>query len=205
MKRTLITAATVVGVLLLAACSSSPSSHSSTTPGMHMSSGATSGTPASGPHNTQDVSFATDMIPHHAQAVTMANMAPSKATDPNVKKLAESIKAAQAPEIAAMSGWLSGWGRPVPSTSMPMNHAGMSMPGMMSDADMGALDKATGAAFDKLWLTQMIRHHQGAVTMAKTELASGQNPDAKALARSISGSQSNEIAQMTHLLTTVDK
>ncbi|MGI8867287.1 MAG: DUF305 domain-containing protein [Mycobacteriales bacterium] len=193
-------------MLLLAGCGSSgTNTHSSRMPSMHMTSGPTTGTPAAGPHNTQDVSFATDMIPHHAQAVTMAEMALTKATDPNVKKLAASIKAAQAPEIASMSGWLSGWGKPVPSGSMPMHHGGMSMPGMMSDDDMASLNKATGAAFDKLWLTQMIRHHQGAIMMARTEHADGQNPDAKTLARSISASQSREISQMTHLLSTLGK
>lgn len=198
MKRTLIAAATTAGVLLLAACGSSSNTHS----GAHSTAAPTqSGTPAAGPHNSQDVSFATDMIPHHAQAVTMADMALAKATTPTVKQLATSIRAAQAPEIAAMSGWLTGWGQPVPSVSTTMNHGGMSMPGMMSETDMAALDKATGSAFDKLWLTQMISHHKGAVTMAKTELSTGQNSDARTLARSISTSQSKEIAQLTQLLS----
>lgn len=205
MKRTLIAAAALAaGVLLLAGCGSSkPSSHSSTMSGMRTSAGAAVGSPASGPHNDQDVSFATDMIPHHGQAVTMADLALTRATNPAVKQLASAIKGAQAPEIAAMSGWLSGWKKPVPPTSMSMHHGGMSMPGMMSDADMVALAKATGSAFDKLWLTQMITHHQGAIAMSRTELTNGQNPEATSLAQSIITGQSNEITQMKQLLPTI--
>ncbi len=220
MKRTLITAAAAtVGVVLLAACSGNSSSRTaatgtrtSTAPG---SSAAVvpGGTPASGLHNSQDVSFATDMIQHHAQAVRMATMALTNATNPTVKQLAISIGAEQAPEIATMSGWLTGWGQPVPSastatdgagTSMPgMSMPGASMPGMMSDAEMTALDQATATAFERLWLAQMRAHHDGAVTMARTELAKGQNPDAKALAQSVITSQSKQIAQLTQLLSTI--
>lgn len=221
MKRTLIVSLSTAGLVILTGCgnnsdNSNDSSADKATSGMSdmtMSSGASSagaptkmGTPAAGPHNTQDVSFATDMIPHHMQAVTMAEMALTKASTPEVKRLATAIKSAQAPEIAAMSGWLAGWHQPIPSGSDPMHHTGgMAMPGMMSSADMAALNKATGTAFDKLWLTRMIGHHQGAVTMARTELAKGRNGDAKTLAQSIITSQSNEITQMTRLLPAVGK
>lgn len=213
MNRILICAAATAGALLLAACGSNNTSdnQSSAHPEMTrmtMSSSpaakaSATGTPASGPHNRQDVSFATDMIAHHAQAVTMADLALAKAADATVKELATSVKAAQAPEIATMSGWLTGWQQPVPSASMPMNHTGRPMPGMMSEADMAALDRAKGTAFDQLWLSQMITHHKGAVTMAETELTGGQNPPAKALAQAIITSQRKEIVRMTHLLPTI--
>ncbi|MEP6851239.1 MAG: DUF305 domain-containing protein [bacterium] len=209
MKLVPFAAAAIAGALVLAACGNSSghsADHSSAMSGMNMSSAATAATPASAtpaasePHNSQDISFATAMIPHHGQALTMAEMALSKTTNPNVKTLAAAIKTAQGPEIRTMSGWLTGWGQPVPSTTMPMDHGGMSMPGMMSDKDMAALDKAIGRAFDTLWLTQMIIHHRGAITMAKTELASGQNPAAKQLADSIIANQSAEISGMAQLL-----
>ncbi len=114
------------------------------------------------------------------------------------------IKNEQTPEISAMSGWLRGWNKPVPDTSMGgMNMGGMHMPGMMSDADMSKLDSSTGAVFDKLFLSQMITHHTGALTMANTEQSKGQNTTAKTLAKSIITGQSKEIAQMKVLLPTI--
>ena len=219
-KRYLITAtvaAAAAAALTLSACSSSGTSPShsmssgtSMSPGMSMSgtSGrpatALTGAPATGPHNAADIAFATDMIPHHAQALEMAKMALATSSNPKVKQLARMIEGEQTPEITTMSGWLTGWNKPVPSTSMGgMNMGGTSMPGMMSDADMSKLNSSTGAAFDKLFLTQMITHHTGALTMADTELSNGQNVDAKTLARSIIAGQSKEITTMKTLLPTV--
>lgn len=80
------------------------------------------------------------------------------------------------------------------------NMSGMMMDGMMSDADMKRLESSTGTAFDRLWLELMIQHHEGAVRMAKDELADGKNPDAKALAQAIITSQQAEISKMNALL-----
>lgn len=145
------------------------------------------------------------MIPHHRQAVEMVNMALTRSKSAGLLTLAKQIKAAQGPEITTMTAWLEGWNQPVPAgASMGdmsgMNHGSMSMPGMMTGADMTTLSKATGATFDRLWLTMMTEHHQGAVSMSKTELARGRNTDAKALATSIVSSQSAEIATMGKLL-----
>jgi uncharacterized protein (DUF305 family) len=76
--------------------------------------------------------------------------------------------------------------------------SGMST-GMMSDADMASLDKATGATFDRMWVQMMISHHEGAVTMSKTELASGQYSGAETLAQSIIASQTAQISQLKNL------
>src|ERR1041384_4574229 len=132
-------------------------------------------------HNEQDIAFAQGMIPHHQQAVDMAKTAGEKATDPKVKDLASRIEGAQDPEIQQLTGMLEQWGAPTePSgsgkpgmestgSSMPgMDHGGMSGDGMMTDEEMQQLDQATGADFDKMWTQMMIKHHQGAVTMAKT-------------------------------------
>jgi uncharacterized protein (DUF305 family) len=199
MKRTVL-AVTTATALLLAACGSSSNSDSPGMGGMPMHSGSASDTPGSGSHNTQDVQFATAMIPHDGQALLMADLALSRATNATVRRLAAAIKAAQLPENNTMSGWLTGWGSPVPATHMSPGMAGMSMPGMMSGAAMAALRDATGRAFDRLWLRQMIMHHRGAVTMARTELVGGRSPAVTALARSIIASQSREIATMTRLL-----
>ncbi len=141
------------------------------------------------------------MIPHHAQAVTMADMA-TASTNADVTALASDIKAAQDPEIQTMPGWLAGWGAPVPATDgNDMGSMGdNAMPGMMSEEEMTNLGDATGTSFDRQWLTLMIAHHEGAIAMAKTELSAGQNADAKALAQKIIDAQSSEIATMTPLL-----
>ena len=192
------------GVFVLAGCSSA-GDNSTSGPAVNSSDAASAtGTPASGPHNAADVTFATDMIPHHAQAVEMADMALAQATSTEVKGLATQIKNAQDPEIQTMSGWLTGWGEMVPTGSMSgMDHSMGSGTGMMSDTDMAALGAATGAAFDRMWVTMMIQHHTGALEMATTELASGQSTDAKTLAQSIVTSQTAEIATMKQLLTTL--
>ncbi|MFJ7244335.1 DUF305 domain-containing protein [Kitasatospora sp. NPDC098652] len=169
-----------------------------------------------GDHNAVDVSFAQQMIPHHRQALAMAELADTRAASPQVKALAMKIKAAQNPEIIQMSAWLSAWGQQVPTdggmSGMPgMTHSmapgssmpGMSMPsmpGMMGDGDMAKLQSLSGAEFDKAFLAGMIAHHEGAVTMAKDETAKGTYEPAKKMAESISTSQAAEIAEMKQLL-----
>jgi len=164
--------------------------------GMGMASPGGTGSPAAGPHAAADVRFATMMIPHHAQAVAMADLAPTRAKSPGVKSLAVAVEAAQGPEITEMTGWLRGWGAPMAGGAM----GGMGMTGMMSATDMADLAKLTGTAFDRAWLTMMTTHHEGAVAMARTELTAGVNPDAKTLARSIVTSQTAQLTQMKALL-----
>ncbi len=159
-------------------------------------SGSSSGNGGSD-FNKADVTFAQSMIPHHEQAVAMAKMAKAHASSPEVKKLADKIEGAQGPEISTMKGWLKDWGKSKSSGSM----GGMSgMPGMMSDSDMKGLDEATGATFDKMFLTMMVAHHTGAIEMAKTEQSKGKNADAKALAKNIEKAQTTEMAQMKKML-----
>lgn len=194
-------AATFVAGALVVSCSSSDSSHST------MTTMAAVTIPATANFNATDVGFAQGMIPHHAQAVEMADMGIAKSTNADVLALAKQIKSAQNPEIETMTGWLQGWGQAVPSTASMAdgghdmtNMSGMMMDGMMSDADMKRLESSTGTAFDRLWLELMIQHHEGAVRMAKDELADGKNPDAKALAQAIITSQQAEISKMNALL-----
>ena len=155
---------------------------------------------ASGPHNAADVTFATDMIPHHEQAVEMADLALDKASDAEVRKLARSIADAQTPEIATMSGWLTAWGEPVPSGMAGHSMSTGSTMGMMTEAQMTELENASGTAFDRLWLTMMTEHHEGAITMAETQLTAGQYEGAKSLAQQIIQAQTREITTMAAVL-----
>lgn len=168
-------------------------------------------------HNDADVTFATEMIQHHKQALTMVEMTAGRRLDPAVQTLADNIKAAQAPEIQTMTRWLTSWGAAVPSASPSDDMSGMggmsgmprmsasagsmsSMPGMMSDADMTKLKNASDAEFQKMWLQMMIKHHQGAVQMAQTEQTDGQYQPAIDLAGQIIASQSKEIDTMKQLV-----
>ncbi|MFF0310037.1 DUF305 domain-containing protein [Streptosporangium sp. NPDC004379] len=147
--------------------------------------------------NAADVMFAQMMIPHHRQAVTMAELAATRASDPEVRNLAAKIKGAQDPEIATMTGWLKAWGAP----EMPDGgHMGHDMPGMMSEEDMAGLKAAEGAGFDRMFSKMMIAHHEGAVDMAETERAQGADPGAKKLAADIVIAQRAEIGQMRKIL-----
>ena len=197
-------AAAVTLSAVLAGCGSSTSSTGSTAP---PASNSAKAAPVAQAHNQADITFATDMIEHHTQAVSMSKLAAEHASSPQVKDLAARIEAAQQPEIDQMRGFLRAWNAPVPDTNdsgmSGMNHGDMSennMPGMMSGQQMQQLDQASGAAFDTMFLRMMIGHHQGAVTMSKTELAEGENPDAKALAQNIIDAQQREITAMQTLL-----
>jgi uncharacterized protein (DUF305 family) len=187
----------ITGALTLVACGNN--SDSGSMPGMSNTTPPSSAAVSAGQFNDADVTFASQMIPHHQQAVQMASMAGYQATTPAVKQLATAIKAAQDPEINQLSGWLTSWGKPVPS---PMHGHDMSgsMPGMMSEDEMSQLGNAKGSMFDRMWTQLMIKHHQGAVTMAKTEQTTGKNAAAIALAKKIETAQNAEIATMQRLL-----
>ena len=186
----------------LAACSGNPTSS-----GPDLGAASTSSNAPAHEHNRADVMFAQSMIPHHAQAVTMAEMVPSHTGDPKMIELARRIQNAQQPEIDQMTGWLTAWRQPVapPSaTAMPpmagspmpgMDH-GQGMPGMMSHQDMTRLGQSRDANFDGMWLRMMIRHHEGAVEMSEIELAQGSDSEAKALAQKIIDAQRVEITEM---------
>lgn len=187
-------AATVV-----AGCSTAPAATPTGASSPPTATSASSQATVAGEHNQADITFARQMIPHHTQAVAMTDLAATRATGAEVKDLAGRISRGQGPEIEQMNTMLDTWGapRPVPSANM----SGMSgMQGMMSDQQMGQLATLSGPVFDRTFLAMMTAHHQGAVTMAQTELAAGQNPQAKQLAQAIIGAQQAEIAEMTTLL-----
>lgn len=150
-------------------------------------------------HNAADIAFARGMIPHHRQAVEMAAMAPSRSTNPDVRVMATHISLDQQAEILTMTGMLAQWGEPVAGDHG--DHSAMAMPGMVDGATLNRIQSMNGSDFDELWMTSMIDHHQGAVTMARTEITRGENPDALKLAEMIIIAQQREIAQMNNLLS----
>lgn len=159
-------------------------------------------------HNDADVTFASEMIQHHAQALSMVDLTMERDLDPEVQTLAEDIRAAQGPEIETMADWLTKWGEDVPETMRDHVNSGhdmgdmsdTNMPGMMTAEDMDALENASDAEFQDMWLEMMVEHHEGAVEMAETEQSDGQFKDAVDLAGQIIDAQQQEIDTMNGLL-----
>lgn len=143
--------------------------------------------------SNMDVMFAQMMIPHHQQAVDMGTLAETRAKDPEVLALAAQIKLEQSPEIQEMQAWLER-----AKAGMDMEHD-MDMGGMLSREDFAALESATGAEFDRLFVAGMIAHHQGAVDMAKMVLNSS-NKEAKSLGEAIVNSQTKQIVELKDIL-----
>ena len=194
-----LAAAAAALTLVLAACGGSGEAETagteqSTSPGTAQMVGEAS---------AADISFAQLMIPHHQQALEMAEMALAQAESPEVLELAKQIQAAQDPEIQMMSGWLDAWGAPMEMGDDHGSHdmGGMSMEGMMSDEDMQALMNATGADFDRMWLEMMIAHHEGAITMAEQVKAESSNVEVTTLADAVISGQTAEITTMQQLLS----
>lgn len=209
MRRTAVVAAAGAAALVLAACGGSGGDGGSAGHGGHAAtasssapsspSASASASAAQGQHNAADVAFAKGMIPHHRQAVEMADLAPGRARSAEVKKLAADIKKAQDPEIRTLSGWLTSWGEDVPAEGA-MDHSAHGTGGMMTAEEMTGLENASGTAFDTAFTELMIKHHEGAVEMARTEQADGAHGPAKKMAGEIIDSQSAEIEQMNALL-----
>lgn len=151
--------------------------------------------------NAADVEFAQQMIPHHEQAVAMAEMVPTEGVSAELIALADAVEAAQQPEIDEMTAMLENWGEAPPSEHA--GHGSADMPGMMSAEDMTTLDEASGPAFERMWLTMMIEHHEGAISMAEDEIAEGTDAEAQALAQKIIDAQRAEITQMEQMLDTL--
>nr|WSS73683.1 DUF305 domain-containing protein [Streptomyces sp. NBC_01175] len=199
-RRTAFVAVAGAASLVLAACGSSDDTSAGHN-GHSPSPSASSSAPASqGQHNAADVAFAKGMIPHHRQAVEMADLAPTRAESTEVKKLADEIKKAQDPEIKTLSGWLTTWGEQVPAEGAMDHSMHGAGGGMMTAEEMDKLKNSSGKAFDTAFMEMMIKHHEGAVAMAKTEKADGAFPDAKTMADAIITSQTAEITQMNKLL-----
>jgi uncharacterized protein (DUF305 family) len=205
--KTLSIAAALAASLGLAGCAANagsgngmPMDHGSSNPMSSTMPSAGTMPSANADHNQADIMFAQMMIPHHAQAVEMSGIILAKPDMPaEVTALATKIKAAQAPEIEQMTGWLSGWNVP----TMMSDHSGHGMTGMVDDDGIEKLKSATGTEAARLFLEQMIGHHEGAIDMAQQEISAGKFPDAVKLGHDIVDAQQAEITQMKQLLTTL--
>ncbi|WP_338596849.1 DUF305 domain-containing protein [Saccharopolyspora sp. SCSIO 74807] len=198
-------AASVAVAAVIAGCSNATDTSQAPSPAPPSAGAPSQQAPTQAPHNQADITFAQGMVPHHQQAIEMSRTALERAQSDQVKNLARQIEAAQGPEIETLNGWLRAWGAatsPMPGMDHGgMNHGSMNMgEGMMSPEEMQQFQQATGPEFDRQFLTMMIKHHQGAVTMAQTELTNGQNAEAKQLAQQIISTQNAEIDTMKKLL-----
>ncbi|MFJ9369326.1 DUF305 domain-containing protein [Nocardia sp. NPDC101769] len=165
-------------------------------PGMdHGATGTSAPAATRSDFNAADVTFLQMMYPHHAQAVEMAKLVPTRSQNQQLITLAKAVEQAQSPEMQQITTLLQSFGKPAPSGDM-----GHDMPGIMSKDQMTKLEGLSGPDFDKLWMQMMIEHHQGAITMANTELAQGTNAESKVLAQSIVTAQQQEITQMNSML-----
>jgi uncharacterized protein (DUF305 family) len=171
--------------------------------------GAASALPAQQPRYTPaDVHFVAGMIGHHAQAIQMAGWAPSHGASASLRTLCERIVVAQTDEIAFAQRWLREHHEFVPPADprghvMPGMDQPMLMPGMLTPAQMAQLDSARGREFDRLFLTFMIQHHQGAITMVQQLLSApgaAQDGPIFRFAADVNADQTTEINRMTLML-----
>lgn len=195
MRKTIIGAAAVAVLGLAAACGDDGNT-------AKQNPSESSGHAEQQQHNKADVRFAQRMIPHHEQAVTMADLVPERSSDEQLRDLAHQIKSAQDPEIRKLKSMLDTWGEPTEPDSEQSGGGHDSMSGMMSDKQMRQLKQSEGSEFDTQWVEMMIDHHEGALDMANAELDKGTNDDAGDLADDIVSAQQDEIAEMKGMLDT---
>jgi len=170
-------------------------------------------------HNEADVAFATEMIPHHAQALTLVDLTAGRELDPELAAIADDIRAEQSPEVQTMAGWLTSWDEEVPETIRDHSNAGRGgdrpsevmadleaegdtmtgMPGMLTSEQLATLETASDDEFAGLWVEAMIAHHEGAIDMATTETEEGRYRPAVDLAEDVIDAQTAEIAELERL------
>jgi uncharacterized protein (DUF305 family) len=167
-----------------------------------VSPGQTAQRPQDASWNGADLYFVSMMVVHHTQALRMARLADTRASDPRVRAFAERVVAAQAPEIRALKAWLVARKQQVPS-SADAGHTHAGMPGAVTPARLEALARASGPAFDRLWLELMVAHHAGAVQMAGTVSTAGSDLMVQEIAAEVSVGQSAEIRRMEQVRATL--
>jgi len=204
--RLLAAAALLLCVTTVIGCSSNPRiaepapqgtrTRPSVTPGVLSDS---SSEPISGSHNAADVTFTAAMLRHHEHAIQLSDKLLAKRDiDPAVTSLATRVKATQGPEIDQLNTWLTNW-RQDPNFQARAGTAGADPDDEAADID--ALDHANGADASKLFLTTMIRDHQGALGIARRELDEGQDDDVEQLAHTIITLHQAQIIEMNWLLS----
>jgi uncharacterized protein (DUF305 family) len=159
--------------------------------------------------NEADVAFMQMMVPHHAQAIVMAELADKHARSDRVRELAARIRAAQGPEILMMAAWLEERDMDVPTAAEDPSewdhsqHGHNGMVGMLTDAQMEKLERARGAAFDRLFLRYMIQHHHGAIDMADDVAVDGIDIMVSEVAADVALTQTAEIDRLQETLDRV--
>ena len=210
--RHLTAAVMLASALAVSACgngsdTAQPGSSATTGGGHGSGHSSSSNAPAdmAGAANEADIAFLTGMLPHHEQAVEMSDVVLAASAPAPVADIARQIKAAQDPEVEQMNRMLTDLGHPTSGGSHGAGHGGGSggHAGMMSEAEMADLRAATGDQAARLFLEAMIRHHQGAIDAAETELAEGQYEPARTLATNIAKDQAAEISEMRALLASL--
>ena len=213
------TFAVLLGALALGACGGSRGAGIQASPNPEEGSAVDGGVAkaqadsARYPYTAADVKFMSGMISHHAQAIKMSRLAPTRAANASVKTLGERIINAQDDEIRTMQTWLRDRRQPVPEANpdgmkMTMNgteHT-MLMPGMLTPEQMKQLEQAKGLEFDQLFLTFMIQHHKGAIGMVKELFSSygaGQDELVFKFASDVNVDQTTEVARMERMLVVV--
>ena len=193
-------------VLALAACTASrapipPATPSAPEISRTTESSARSDTVRRG-YTAADVRFIQGMIAHHAQALAMTRLLPSRSSRRDMRLLAERIDVSQRDEIALMRSWLTKRGETVPNLDDHAAHQ-TAMPGMLTAAEMSQLASVSGPDFDRLFLELMIRHHEGALAMVRELFSSrgaGQETEIFTLASDVDADQRAEIARMAAML-----
>jgi len=207
-----------LGALAISACGRTPQSAGTPAPAAPALVAQTPAPPAPQypgryPFTRADVDFVTGMISHHAQAIDMSNLAPARTTTRAMRVLTARIINAQTDEIVLMQQWLKDRNQPVPEArAMPtrmmmdgVEHE-MMMPGMLTDAQMRQLEASSGVDFDRNFLTFMIQHHEGAITMVNQVLsapASAQDEQIYKFASDIYADQTAEIDRMQQMLSSI--
>ena len=153
-------------------------------------------------YNDADRDFVEMMVPHHHQAVLMAELASSRAEDDQVARFAQRIGDTQKGEIAVLQAWLEE--RDLPRASLtPTGEHAEHMAGMLTQAQLDELAAARGAAFDRLFVKRMIAHHEGAVAMADRALSDGSEAINRTFAADVAATQSAEITRLREILLTL--
>lgn len=194
LRRPRALAAAAVLALGVCACSTDGS-----VAGDRQTPGASSSSPMAGAtdHVEADVVFASQMVPHHLQAVEMADLVPTRTKDAEVVELASRIRTAQQPEIDEMTTWLAAWHASPVQGHEAEEHGSH---GTMSADAMRELATLRDAAFDRQWLEMMIEHHEGALAMSREVLAAGTHEGTRALATRMIAAQQREVTEMRALL-----
>ena len=206
----------VAAALLLGGCTAQRTPAQTTPARTPPTSASQSQRPARVGYTRADVEFMQGMIGHHAQAITMAKMCPSHGASAQLRVFCDKVIRSQRDEIDLMQTWLRDNGETVPDPDDPhamhmmpgmsMSDHEMLMPGMLTAAQLAQLDSARGTDFDRLFLTGMIRHHEGALTMVAKLFdtpGAGQTPEIFGYATGVDADQRAEIERMQRMLTTI--